>query len=155
MESEQLRELEIKSHVAIVFGNFGGAQVPGKVWRSLATGRVLLVILADNNDPLAQLPELSSRAVVVQNNEDAIGQGILDCLARVERWPWHSLESLAPLPEWRDRAKSLLDFVQRQSVSPRQVPANRFGFPAVAMPALGTIFGLKLQWLWERAWARR
>lgn len=106
---EQVIASEHRSNVLVVFGNHGGVQVPGKIWRSLGTGRTMLIVLADDQDAMASIPELNGRTIRVRNERSAILAALQD-LHPDE--PTQAPSSLPPLPSWDDRAQDVLRAVE-------------------------------------------
>jgi hypothetical protein len=154
VDQQRLRELEREATVVVVFGNSGGTQIPGKIWRSLASNRIVLVILADSHDPLGGLAELSGRSVVTTNDPEAIFDALHKCEELVGQWPWDEPSRLPKLPTWKDRAERLLEFIESQRRShPTRRTSTRTNPRLLA--TWNTISGTKLSWVWSRIKAQR
>ncbi len=154
--SDEVGTAEAEAHVVLILGNRGGIQVPGKVWRALGTGRPLLVIQADENDPLRSLPELRDRAVFCDNDAASIVRGIEACVARLPDWPFAATSRPRDLPSWEQRARDLGAFadecVARQRSARVVLPRSAsFRLPLIA----GTACGLRFLDLWTRRRAAR
>lgn len=104
---------EASAHVVVVLGNAGGLQVPGKVWRAVGTGRIVLAILGADDDPMRSLPELRARAIFAANDPIAIAAALRECVARIPGWDWGGSERPPGLASWDDRANGFAELAER------------------------------------------
>jgi hypothetical protein len=127
--------VERASHVVVVFGNHGGTQLPAKLWRVLATGRLVFAVAADAHDPLLEIPEVRAAGAIVENTEAQIGEGLRQLIARLPTWEWEP----PSLPKWTDRAEALAYAVRSiPCLSGKRAPA------ASAIATAATVALLKL-----------
>ena len=142
----ELGELEAESHAALAFGNYGGQQIPAKVWRALGRNRPQLIVVETEHDPICQLPELRSSAVFACCGTEACIDG-LDRLARlVTDWdysPGRLVPEAASLT-WDAKAERLMEFV-RALPPPRGDRGRRWpaALPAAALVTACTVLGLR------------
>ncbi len=67
-----VRQAEARSHAIVVFGNHGGLQLPGKIWRALGSGRVVFAIAADVHDALYDVEPIDGLRVVENRRESIV-----------------------------------------------------------------------------------
>lgn len=142
----ELAELESRTHAALVFGNYGGQQIPAKVWRALGRNRPQLIVVEAEDDPMCHLPELRSSAVFAWG-----GTGLLsDALERLEllvaAWdysPGRMVVEAAGLT-WDAKAERLVEFVSDLPSAGSSEARRRPGAISPALLVAGcTLVGLR------------
>jgi hypothetical protein len=77
----ELRAAESDATALVVLGNHGGVQLPAKLWRAAGSGRWILGVLADDEDPLGRVEGVEG-LVLVENRAEAVRDAILEMAGR-------------------------------------------------------------------------
>ncbi len=145
-DQDELAELEAGSHAALVLGNYGGQQIPAKVWRALGRNRPQVIVVETESDPMCRLPELRSNAVFAWGGAPELEAALERLDGLVDRWDY-APGRLAPEAAgltWDHKAGLLTDFVQGLPVPPGAHRQPRAAAPnPVLLVAACTLMGLR------------
>ena len=143
---DELGDLEGTSHAALVLGNYGGQQIPAKVWRALGRNRPQFIVVEAEDDPMCRLPELRSSAIFTWGGAPAIAGALERLAALVAEWdftPGRLAHEAAGLT-WDSKASRLTEFAQGLRPAVVATGFRRSAAPGPAfLVAACTVLGLR------------
>ncbi len=117
-----VRQAEARSHAIVIFGNHGGLQLPGKIWRALGSGRMVFAVAADVHDALHDLEPLEGLRVVENRRESIVAA--LEQVAEAARTREYTVETdVARRLSWPARTDAL-ESILRDSIRRRTPTAT-------------------------------
>lgn len=135
----RLRSLEADAHAFVVFGNYGGQQIPAKVWRAFGANRPQCIVIESNDDPMTRLDHLCGSAVFSLDNERDILGGFQSLEAMISTWDYESskVHPRAGELSWRKKAEEIRALIT--SVAPRGGEARKTGAWAASGFGVGVL----------------